>query len=133
MKNKYYWFAVIASYIAMGVIAPSMLMLLGDNMTSMAAIGREETEMMNLMWVQLLGYFVITCVMVYIFSKGREGKGWMEGARFGLLIGLMMCGVSMWMYSVYPWELPAFYTDMFINIVVYTIGGIVISRVYKPA
>lgn len=132
MKNKYYWFAVIAAYIAMGIVAPGLLVLLGSNMESMSAIGRPQAEMMSLIWVQLVGYFVITCVMVYIFSKGREGGGWMEGARFGVLIGLMMCGVSMWMYSVYPWELPAFYTDMFMNLVVYTVGGIVISLVYKP-
>lgn len=133
MKNKYYWFAVISAFIAMGIVAPAMLLVLGDNMASMSARGRDPEDMMRLMWVQLVGYFLITCVMVYIFSKGRDGTGWMEGARFGALIGLMMCGVSMWMYSVYPWELPAFYTDMFINMVVYTVGGIVMSLVYKPA
>ncbi len=133
MKNIRYWLAVVAAYVAMGAAAPVMVMLLGDQLASQAAIGRPEADLMRLFWVSLVGYFVITCVMVYIFSRGREGKGWMEGARFGALIGLMMCGTSMWMYSVYPWELPALYTDMFINIVVYTLGGIVISLVYKPA
>ncbi len=133
MTNVKYWLAVVAAFVAMGAAAQGLLFLLGGNMSSMTAIARPEADMMRLFWVSLVGYFVITCAMTYIFTKGREGGGWMEGARFGAVIGVMMCGMSMWMYSVYPWELPAFYTDMFMNVVVYTVGGIVISLVYKPA
>lgn len=133
MKNKTYWFSVIASFIAMGVVAFGTTMLAGSQMQSMMALGRPEAEMMSLIWVQMLGYFVITCVFVYIYSKGRESGSWQEGVRYGAIIGVLMCGVSMWSYSVYPWELQTLYADMIINIVVYTVGGIVTALIYKPA
>lgn len=38
-----------------------------------------------------LGDLVWSFLFVYIFKKGYEGKGPLEGLRFGLLIGVFFC------------------------------------------
>ncbi len=132
MTNKHYWISVMAAFIGMGFVAAGLVSIFQEQMASMTAIGRSEEAMMSLMWVQMLGYFVITCIMVYIYSKFSQNDGWITGARYGGLIGLLMCGVSMLNYSMYPIELQTLYVDMIINIIVYTIGGIITALLYKP-
>lgn len=133
MNVKRYLLAVVGAYVAMGVCASLLVMAFGEQMESMSALGRPMEEMMRLLWVQMLGYLVITCVLVYLYTRYRQDGGVKEGATFGALIGLAMCGMSMWSYSVYPWELGTLYADMFINVVNYAIGGAVASLLYKPA
>lgn len=42
-------------------------------------------------------------LFVYIFSKGYEGKGIIEGAKYGLIIGLVVHLVGSYnQYVVYP-------------------------------
>ncbi|MDG1438184.1 MAG: hypothetical protein P8P98_04350 [Emcibacteraceae bacterium] len=133
MTNKFYWLSVVAAYITMGVVATGLVSVFGAQMQSMAAQGRPMDEMEAMMGWQLGGYFLITSVFVYIYSKGRESGGWLEGARFGFIFSLAMCGVSLWSYNVYPWEFQTLLADMFINVVNYSIGGAVVGLIYKPA
>ena len=133
MTNKSYWLSVVAAFIAMGVVAATLVMLFGTQMASVMAAGRPMEEMQALMPWQMGGYFLITCVFAHIYSKGLEGGGWKEGMRFGALFSLIMCGVSLLNYSVYPWEFQAMLADTFINVVFYTVGGIVVGLIYKPA
>jgi len=47
-----------------------------------------RTDMNSIMWIMWLGDLVKAFVFVYIFTKGIENKGWMEGLRYGFWIGL---------------------------------------------
>lgn len=129
-SNKTYWFSVVASFITMGVVAMGMSTVLMDQFASLMAISRGEQVLIE--W-QMGGYVLITLVFVYIYAKGRENGGWQEGGRYGITMGLLMCGVSIFYYSALPLTLDTLMADMVINIVTYTAGGIVVSLLYKPA
>ena len=47
-------------------------------------------DMMDKMWIFYLTGIIFSLLFVYIFSKGYEGKGVAEGAKYGLLIGLIV-------------------------------------------
>ena len=71
-----------------------------EQLSSIMAISRGEKNM--LMEWQLGGYLLITIIFTYIYVKGRESGGWQEGAKYGAIFGLMMCGISMITYSMFP-------------------------------
>ena len=47
-------------------------------------------DMMQKMWILHIVKIVAAFLITFIFSKGYEGKGVMEGMRFGLYIGVLM-------------------------------------------
>lgn len=130
MQNKTYWLAVIAAFIAMGIVAVGLSMAAAEQLASITAISRGAAMLFE--W-QMAGYLLITAVFCYIYTKGRESGGWQEGAKYGAIFGILMCGISMLNYSIFPIEMSAMFADMIINVIVYTIGGIVTSVIYKPS
>jgi len=47
------------------------------------------TEERNLLYLlHLLAQLVFALLFVYIFTKGYEGRGWAEGVRYGVWVGL---------------------------------------------
>jgi hypothetical protein len=47
-------------------------------------------DMMQKMWILHIVKIVAAFLITFIFSKGYEGKGMIEGMRFGLYIGVLM-------------------------------------------
>lgn len=78
------------------------------------------------------GYVVITAIFCYIFVKGREGRGWQEGLRYGALVGLFMGCMSIVNYALLPIELIAGITGLVQSVIIYAGGGIVTALIYKP-
>lgn len=75
-------------------------MCLMDTYQQTPELWRPVDEIQANVWWMLLAYFILAKVFVYIFTRGYEGKGWAEGARYGLLIGLF-AGVSMAMSYIW--------------------------------
>lgn len=90
--------------------------------------------MMELMWVMFLTSCVFSFAFVYIFTRGYENKGIMEGVRYGFYIGILMNVVGIFnQYVVYPIPLfLAVYWFLF-EMVRYVIYGMITAAVYKPA
>jgi len=130
MKNKTYWFSVIAAFVAMGIVAAGLSMVAAKYLASIMLISRGEAMLFE--W-QMAGYLLITSIFCYIYIKGRERGGWQEGAKYGTIFGVMMGGVSMLNYSILPIEISTMVADIIINIIVYTVGGIVTAVIYKPS
>lgn len=99
-----------------------------------AAVFRPKAEMDQMMWMFFVTSAVWVLVFTYIFVRGREGKGIMEGVRYGALMGLFYnLTVSYDSYVVYPipyslalkWFLGGFAISLIL--------GVVASLVYKPS
>jgi len=96
-------------------------------------IWRPREEMFSLMWVMYIGNLVFAFFFVYIFAKGYEAKGIMEGIRYGLLIaGFFVVIGNLAQYAIYP--VPFSFTIYwlvfgFIEMVIY---GIIAALIYKP-
>jgi hypothetical protein len=103
--------------------------ILGSVYATMQNVWRPD--MMDKMWVLHIVKIVVSFFFALIFSKGYEGKGVIEGVRYGLYVGLMM-GIGM-AYGTYamiaiPYSLAL---QWFIFAVFeYIIAGIGLSLVY---
>ncbi|MGD0589593.1 MAG: hypothetical protein ABSA44_02190 [Bacteroidota bacterium] len=90
-----------------------------------------RSDMVDKMWILHIVKIVVAFFFALIYSKGYEGKGPLEGVRYGLYIGLMM-GVGM-AYGTYamiaiPYSLAL---QWFIFAVFeYIVAGIGLTLVY---
>jgi hypothetical protein len=103
--------------------------ILGSVYATMQNVWRPD--MMDKMWIMHIVKIVVSFFFALIFSKGYEGKGVIEGVRYGLYVGVML-GIGM-AYGTYamiaiPYSLAL---QWFIFAVFeYTIAGIGLSLVY---
>ena len=91
-------------------------------------------DMQSKMWIVSLVGFITSFLFTYIFVRGYEGKGILEGVRFGVIIGLftsipMAYGMYMMIAIPYSLALQWFVYGMAEAIVL----GIVAALIYKPA
>jgi hypothetical protein len=98
-----------------------------------ASLWRPEAEMCKFFMYLLGGQLVISIFFSWIFAKGYEGKGWQEGVRFGLLIGLFSCGPTLISYAVSPLPCSIACAWMGLGLIQYVLAGIVASLIYKKA
>ena len=86
------------------------------------------------MWIYPVIGAIWSLLFVYIFVKGREGKGVMEGVRFGVVIGLFV-GIPM-AYGAYamidiPYSLALQW--WIYTLIECVILGVIAAAVYNPA
>jgi hypothetical protein len=90
-------------------------------------------DMMDKMWIMYVTAFIFSFLFIFIFTKGYEGKGVAEGARYGLYIGLLMNIVGIFnQYAMYPIPLGLTLQWFFYGMIQFIIIGIVAASVYKP-
>jgi len=134
MKNKTFWIGLIVVFIVMqglGYVIHEVLM--GDTYEKLASIFRPEAEMMDMMWMMMVSGAVMMFMFCYIFTRGYEGKGIMEGVRFGFLIGLLMAGpMAIDPHVIYP--VPADVATIWLisSVMSLIIAGAVFAAIYKP-
>jgi len=134
MKNKTFWIGLIVVFIVMqglGYVIHEVLM--GDTYEKLASIFRPEAEMMDMMWMMMVSGAVMMFMFCYIFTRGYEGKGIMEGVRFGFLIGLLMAGpMAIDPHVIYP--VPAEVATIWLisSVMSLIIAGAVFASIYKP-
>lgn len=134
MKNKTFWIGLIVVFIVMqglGYVIHEVLM--GDTYEKLASIFRPEAEMMDMMWMMMVSGAVMMFMFCYIFTRGYEGKGIMEGVRFGFLIGLLMAGpMAIDPHVIYP--VPADVATIWLisSVMSLIIAGAVFASIYKP-
>ncbi|HLV02324.1 MAG TPA: hypothetical protein VKZ59_13720 [Acidobacteriota bacterium] len=79
----------------------------------------------------LLGCLVQGLGLTWIFIKGYQGRGPIEGVRFGLFLGVFLLGMYLVAAGVSPMTLRAAVTFAIIDAVMYMGAGIVIAFLYK--
>ena len=70
---------IVMSFIVDGII-------LGSTYASLSSVWRPD--MQSKMWIFYIVMIVSSFFFSFIFSKGYEGKGILEGVRYGLYIGI---------------------------------------------
>ena len=85
MNWKKFFIAFIVIFVV-GLILGFVVhvVLLGPTYEELSNIWR--TDMDRLMWIQWVTALFYSFFFVYIFARGYEGRGIMEGIRFGLII-----------------------------------------------
>ena len=135
MNVKRFVLACVAVYLVYQVMSFVINMfILGDTYQALASVWRPEAEMMSKMWIMFLTSAVWTVLFCYIFTRGYENKGVMEGVRYGLVIGLFV-GIpfSYESYAIYPITIGLAHAWVILTVVISIVCGSVLAAVYKPA
>ncbi len=74
--------------------------ILKDIYAETAELWRPESDMKTYLPFMLAGQFLIAAITAFIFTRNYEGKGFQEGVRFGILLGLLF---SVMMSISYVW------------------------------
>lgn len=135
MNTKRFVFAGLAVFIA-GFIMDWIIhgIILKGAYESLISIWRPEEEMNSMMWIWYVGSLIFSFLFVYIFTKGYENKGIMEGVRYGLLIGLLMVLFgNLAQYAMYPLPFSLVWKWFVFGMIEFIIFGIITAAIYKPA
>jgi hypothetical protein len=92
-------------------------------------------EAMNAkMPILFVGLLIMMLVAAFIYAKGYEGgAGFPEGARFGALIGLFVAATAAGNYAILNIGSRLATALALAGLVEWTIVGVVIGLVYRPA
>jgi hypothetical protein len=104
-------------------------LMLGQTYMSTQSLWRPDMD--RLMWIFHVMYVAGAFFFTFIFSKGYEGKGTMEGVRYGLYIGIWMgLGFAYGTYAMIAIPYSLAMTWFISTIVQYVLAGIVVAAIF---
>ena len=135
MKNKTFWIGYVAVFVVMQVFGYVVHELgLSDTYASLASAFRPKAEMDSMMWMMMVGSVFSLWLFCHIFTLGHEGKGVMEGVRYGTLMGLFLSiPMAVDQYVVYPLTSELAVIWFVTGVVGLVIAGAVFASIYKPS
>ena len=124
---------MVASF-AFGFLVMWLVPALFEEGHKYPAVFRPKEEMMTVMPIGLVATFISILVVAIIFAMIHQGgSGTMEGARFGVLIGIfVVCAFVLHNYVNLNIGLKLALGQAAAYFVQWTIIGIVIGLIYKP-
>jgi len=96
-------------------------------------VTRPEAEMMRLMPIGYIFTLLWAFLFCYIFIRGRQGKGLIEGVRYGVIMTFfysLVVAIGWWTMFPIPFKLVIYW--FLIGLVEMVILGIVVALIYKP-
>jgi hypothetical protein len=137
MNTKKLLLTVLVVFIlleVMGYLVHGVLLKSTYEMEEVKTAFRPEAEMMSNMWIVWVTDIVWSFFFVFFFAKGYEGKGIMEGLRFGFYIGLFWGLVSSYQsYAFVPMPYSLAFQWFIYGMIMSLILGVVAALLYKPA
>jgi hypothetical protein len=107
---------------------------LAPTYASLAHMWRPQAELESKMWIMFVTSAFLNFFFCYIFSRGYEGKGLAEGARYGAIIGLFFDIPQVFNeYVIYPIPYSLALKRFLVAFAACVVMGIVAAAVYKPA
>jgi len=90
-------------------------------------------NILSTFWILYLTSFIFSFIFVYIFIRGYEGKGILEGLRYGVLIGLFINIPSVFnQYALYPLNFSLAVKWFVFGTIQIILCGVVAALVYEP-
>ncbi len=135
MKNKTLWIGFVAVLVVMQVIGYLLHeVMLADTYAALADVFRPKEQIDSMMWIMMLSGTVGIFLFCYIFTQGYEGKGVIEGVRYGALMGVFLgLPTSVDAYVIYPITSELAVIWFVTTVVVLMIAGAIFAAIYKPA
>ncbi|MEW6026282.1 MAG: hypothetical protein AB1599_03180 [Planctomycetota bacterium] len=132
MNIKRYLLASLVAYIVKQVTTFIIHgVIITGEYTALGQIWRPD--MMNWMWLFNVLDIPSILLITYIFVKGYENKGIMEGVRFGLILGILMwIGGAFANWITFPITLSLAVKWFVFGVLQMVITGIVLTLIYKP-
>lgn len=90
-------------------------------------------DMMSLMWIMWITGLILSFLFAFVFVKGYEARGMLEGVRYGLVIGLMMNGVGAFnQYVLFPIPFVLAVKWFVFGMIEFILAGLVVAAIYRP-
>lgn len=133
MNTKKFLLASLAVFVTIQILDFVIHnLILGATYESLQAVWRPD--MMDKMWIMYVTGVIFSLLFVFIFSKGYEGKGVMEGIRFGFWIGLFVHFVGSFnQFVVYPISYGLTWKWIIYGVIELMIAGAVAALIYRPS
>ncbi|MEK6754966.1 MAG: hypothetical protein AABZ02_02320 [Bacteroidota bacterium] len=130
--NKKVWIGFVAVFITFQVLDGIVnFVILDPAYKSISHLMRPEGEM-KLWLIPVIGLF-FSFFFTFIFSKGYEGKGLLEGVRYGLYVGLMVAlPMAYGSYAMMPIPYSLALQWFIYGTLEYMIAGVVLALIFKP-
>ncbi len=108
--------------------------LLADITAANAAAMRPEAQIMANLPLGFAFLLLGFVAFAYAYAKGYEGgNGVVEGARFGALVAIVVCGFGLiWQYVIYPINGAYVVAIMIDSVIELSIYGAIVGAIYKP-
>ncbi len=111
-------------------------LILGPTYATLQNVWRPD--MMEKMWILHIVKVVVAFMFAFIFSKGYEGKGILEGVRYGLYVGLMLSiGYAYGSYASFPIPYSIALQWFISALIEYILSGVALAWIFgrkpKPA
>jgi len=128
--NKKVWTGFAAVFVVIAVLdAIVNLVLLKSTYQETAHLWRPEAEMK--IWLFYVVYLFVAYFFSLIFSKGYEGKGIMEGIRYGFYVGMMMAvPMAYGTYGAMPIPYSLALQWFVYGLIEYVVAGVVIAMIW---
>lgn len=121
------WLAVFVTITACDYVIHNLI--LGSTYDQIKEVFRPD--MMDKMWVISLVTAIVSFFFVLIFSKGYEGKGIVEGLRYGFYAGMMLSTGSAYVsYATYAIPYHLAMSWFIYGLAEYLIAGAVVALIY---
>ena len=132
MNTKRFLTAAIAIFFVNQLTDPLIhSLLLGKTYETLSHVWRPDIS--SKMWVMVLTSFCFAFLFTFIFIRGYKGTGFMEGLRFGIMIGLLMNGIAvLQQYVIYPVPFYLAVIWFWCGMLQYSLYGVLAALIYKP-
>jgi hypothetical protein len=122
------------AYFAFGFLVLWLVPVLINESHKYPSVYRTQEEMTTVMPVVLVATFIAILVVAIIFAMiHQSGSGVMEGARFGILIGIfVVCAFVLHNYVTLNIGMKLTLGQAVTHFVQWTIVGTIIGLIYKP-
>jgi hypothetical protein len=131
--GKKYWLGVVVVFVGMAIfsfIIHGVLLSSAYQTEPYRSIMRPESEMMGMMWIHYAVYIIQALFFTLIFLKGYEGKGIIEGVKYGIYMGLLMATPMAYAsYAMYPMPYSLAFQWFIYGIIEYVILGVLLAVV----
>lgn len=124
--------AALAVFVSVQILERVLVTLAMKNVgASLDSLWRPD--MSSKVWLMVVLSAVVAVIFAYIFAKGREGKGLLEGVRFGLLIWLFVTvPMNLSWYVMLPIPLGVVLRWILVGLVEMLVAGLLVALIYKP-
>ena len=132
MNVKRYLLASAAVFVAAEILEYIIHeVILGSTYESLQQLWRPDMD--SMMWIYPVIGVIWSLLFVCIFTKGYEGKGIMEGVRFGVIIGLFV-SIPMAFGTYAMIAIPGSLACQWLiyGLIETIILGIVVAAIYRP-
>lgn len=130
--NRKVWIGFITVYIVMNITDMIIHMgLLSSVYSSEPVVKIMRSASEGKTWIYFLTSAFTSFFFAFIFSKGYQGKGIIEGVRYGLYVGLLMVTPMAYAsYAMYPVPYSLAMQWFLYGMIQYLILGVVVATVF---